>query len=117
MSNSIEVITEKVSEKQLEALLMSDIQVIEEGMFVLGNQIDTRSVGELDVLAVDENGILNVIELKINENDSQLQLYTFRATCQVHETLAGLNALPADILSQFWMAHLVNGFLDEIEAL
>lgn len=72
MSKGIEIVTEKLSEIQLEALLMGDIEVIEEGMVVLGNQIDTRSVGELDVLAVAEDGELNVIELKIKEIDSQL---------------------------------------------
>jgi len=72
LSKGIEIVTEKLSEIQLEALLMSDIEVIEEGMVVLGNQIDTRSVGELDVLTVAEDGELNVIELKIKETDSQL---------------------------------------------
>ena len=72
MSKGIEIVTEKLSEIQLEALLMSDIKVIDEGMVVLGNQIDTRSVGELDVLAVDDDGELRVIELKIKETDSQL---------------------------------------------
>ena len=68
----IHIITETISERQLESLLMNDIEAIEEGMIFLANQINTRDVGEIDVLAVDKEGILNVIELKIEENDKQL---------------------------------------------
>ncbi len=72
MSKEIEIISDDISETQLEALLIEDIESIEEGMIVLGNQISTGSVGEMDVLAVDKDGILNVIELKIVETDKQL---------------------------------------------
>jgi len=67
----IRVITEEISEPKLESLIMSDIESVEEGLVVLGNQIST-SVGELDILAVDEDGILTIFELKVVEAEKQL---------------------------------------------
>jgi hypothetical protein len=69
MSSKIEEI--EVGEKELENLLVENPDAIEKGMKILGHQIQTDS-GPLDILAVDEDGVLTVIELKNEVNDEQL---------------------------------------------
>jgi len=63
--------TEVKDEKELESLLIDDLGELEEGLRFLGRQIATDS-GALDILAVDKDGLLVVIELKVNERDDQL---------------------------------------------
>jgi hypothetical protein len=60
-----------VSEKELEDLLVENPDAIEKGMKILGRQIQTDS-GPLDILAVDEDGVLTLIELKNEVDDGQL---------------------------------------------
>ena len=60
-----------VEEKELEDLLAENPDMIEEGMRVLGRQIDTDT-GPLDLLALDTDGVLAVIELKNRVDDGQL---------------------------------------------
>jgi hypothetical protein len=57
--------------EELEPLLVSNPDLIEEGMKVLARQLQTDS-GPLDILAVDEEGALVVIELKDEVDDEQL---------------------------------------------
>jgi RecB family endonuclease NucS len=61
----------EVSEKELEDLLVDNPDTIERGMKILGRQIQTDT-GPLDILAVDEDGVLTVIELKNEVDDGQL---------------------------------------------
>jgi hypothetical protein len=61
----------EVSEKELEDLLVDNPDAIERGMKILGRQIQTDT-GYLDILAVDEDGVLTVIELKNEVDDGQL---------------------------------------------
>jgi len=62
----------QVSEKQLEALLIKDLSVIDPKLRFLGRQIETDS-GFLDVLALhEEDNGLALIELKVKEDDGQL---------------------------------------------
>jgi hypothetical protein len=60
-----------VSERELEDLLVEDPEAIERGMKVLARQVQTDS-GPLDILAVDEDGVLTLIELKNEVDDGQL---------------------------------------------
>jgi len=60
-----------ISEKELEDLVVKNPEVVEEGMSILGRQIRTDSES-LDILAVDEDGVLTVIELKNKADDGQL---------------------------------------------
>jgi Holliday junction resolvase-like predicted endonuclease len=60
-----------ISEKELEDFVVKNPEVVEEGMSILGRQIRTDS-GPLDILAVDEDGVLTVIELKNKADDEQL---------------------------------------------
>jgi RecB family endonuclease NucS len=61
----------EVSEKELENLLVENPEAIERGMKILGRQIQTDT-GPLDILAVDEDGVLTLIELKNEVDDGQL---------------------------------------------
>lgn len=60
-----------VSETDLETILINDLDEISEGMKFLGRQIDTDT-GTLDILAVDSDGMLTILELKIKQDDEQL---------------------------------------------
>lgn len=61
----------EVNEKELEDLLIKNPEAIEEGTTILGRQVKTDS-GPLDILAVDDDGILTIIELKDEIDDRQL---------------------------------------------
>ena len=61
-----------VSEKELEALLVKDLSVIDPSLVFLGRQIETDS-GFLDMLALDkEEKSLVLLELKVKQDDEQL---------------------------------------------
>ena len=60
-----------VDERELEDLLVKNPEAIEEGMNILGRQIQTDS-GPLDILASDADKVLTVIELKNEIDDKQL---------------------------------------------
>lgn len=62
----------KVTERELEALLVEDLSAIDPKLKFLGHQIETDS-GFLDILAVDEEDDgLALIELKVKEDDGPL---------------------------------------------
>ena len=65
-----------VKEAELEELLIKDPSFVEEGISILGRQIRTDTGGSLDILAVDEDKILTVIELKNEEEHNMLFLLT-----------------------------------------
>jgi len=61
-------------EQELENVLVSDIEQIEEGLKVIGSQIRTsKGEGRLDILCLDADNILTIIELKNKVDESQLQ--------------------------------------------
>lgn len=60
-----------MEESEIEDYLVRNPEAIEEGMRLLGHQIRTDS-GPLDILAVDEDNILYVIEIKSKIDDDQL---------------------------------------------
>ena len=62
----------RVSEKELEALLIQDLNAIDPSLEFLGRQIETDS-GFLDVLAFNkEEKYIVIIELKVKQDDGQL---------------------------------------------
>lgn len=70
----IEII--EVDEKELESLVVNNIgsiaNVLEKGdIKVIGRQLRTDT-GPLDILAIDDEGVLIVFELKVSEDDNQL---------------------------------------------
>lgn len=68
----IEILENKISELKFENLLIQDLEVIEKGLTFLEHQIPTRKNETLDILAVDNENVLVVIELKVEEKDTQL---------------------------------------------
>jgi len=59
----------QIAEKDLEDYLYNNIEKIEEGLTVIGRQIE-MSDGRLDILAKDKNDVFTIIELKIKEDKS-----------------------------------------------
>ena len=61
----------EIQEKVLEELLYKNPNYLEEGLRAIGRQFPTDS-GPVDLICVDEDGILVVVELKNEEDDYQL---------------------------------------------
>lgn len=59
--------------EELEPIIVRNPELIEDGLKIVAHQLMT-STGPLDILAVDENGVLVIIELKneIDEKEQQL---------------------------------------------
>ena len=53
-----------ILEANLENILVNDIEKIENGLKLIGRQIDTKEVGRLDLLCEDKEGNMVVVELK-----------------------------------------------------
>lgn len=58
-------------EKDLELLLIQDLNIIENGMTLIKNQYEVRN-GFIDILARDCHGKLCIIELKISKTDTKI---------------------------------------------
>ncbi len=82
-------------ERDMEASLVSALQQLEPGMVlyskenVRGQQLDTGVVGRLDLLAIDKDGALVVIELKVGRADDRAVAQTMRYMGWVQRELAG----------------------------
>jgi hypothetical protein len=59
-------------ERHLEHYMMNNPECIEEGLKVLGHQVPTVGGKRIDILALDSEGRLVVIELKLFEDDRML---------------------------------------------
>lgn len=59
-------------EKELEYLLKKDPEQIEKELKVIANQVITPK-GKIDLLCVDEEGVLAVVELKLDQDDDHLK--------------------------------------------
>jgi len=60
------------SEQELEYLLKKNPEQIEKGLKVVANQVITPK-GRIDLLCVDEEGVLTVVELKLDQDDDHLK--------------------------------------------
>lgn len=82
-------------ERDMEASLVTALQQLEPGMVLYakgemrGQQLDTGVVGRLDLLAVDKDGALVVIELKVGRADDRAIAQTMRYMGWVQRELAG----------------------------
>lgn len=61
----------ETKEKQLENFLVDNIEYIEKGMSVVGNQVKVK-YGQIDIHTIDANGVDCIIELKAINNDKRL---------------------------------------------
>lgn len=76
-------------ERDMEANLVVGLQQLEPGMVLRDQQLDTGVVGRLDLLAVDKDGALVVIELKVGRADDRAVAQTMRYMGWVQRELAG----------------------------
>lgn len=61
----------KITEKDLENIIIKDLSIVEEGMILIDNQHPIQD-GFIDILARDKFGKLCIIELKKVKNDSKI---------------------------------------------
>lgn len=61
----------QLAERELESLLESNPDAVEEGLVILARQLETDT-GPLDLLAVDGSNVAVVIELKVEPEDGHL---------------------------------------------
>lgn len=59
-------------EQELEYLLKKDPEQIEKGLRVIANQVITPK-GRIDLLCVDKEGVLTVVELKLDQDEDHLK--------------------------------------------
>lgn len=67
----LQIKTVELAEQELEDLVCAAPEQVRPGLKIISRQHPTNS-GPLDVLAVDENGVLVIIELKVQPVDSHL---------------------------------------------
>lgn len=60
------------NEQELEYLLKKDPEQIEKGLRVIANQVITPK-GRIDLLCVDKEGVLTLVELKLDQDDDHLK--------------------------------------------
>ena len=60
------------NEQELEYLLRKNPEQIEKGLKVIANQVITPK-GRIDLLCVDEEGVLTIVELKLDQDDDHLK--------------------------------------------
>jgi hypothetical protein len=65
-------------ERDMEANLAASLGQLESGLVLRDQQLDTGVVGRLDLLAVDKDGALVVIELKVGRADDRAVAQTMR---------------------------------------
>ena len=68
---SIEEITVR-NERELEEIVVRELERIEKGLTIIGNQIPIDARTKLDILCHDENGQLVIFKLSTNEDDMML---------------------------------------------
>ena len=61
----------ETKERLLENFLVNNIEYIEKGMVVIANQVKVK-FGQIDIHAIDANGVDCIIELKVTNNDKRL---------------------------------------------
>lgn len=59
-------------EKELEDLIKKNPEQIEKGLKVIANQVITPK-GRIDLLCVDKEGVLTIVELKVDQDDDHLK--------------------------------------------
>lgn len=82
------------TEKDLEELIISNLEVIEAGMRVIENQFEIKN-GVIDILARDKNNKLTIIELKIRSDDKNLIYQCAYYPTQFHEDVRMIAIAPS----------------------
>lgn len=85
-------------EKELELLLLSNIELLNKNWLVLGNQVKTDAGKFIDILCMDYDGDLVVVELKKDLTPREV-------TAQVIDYAASVSKLTADKIAQIYSDH------------
>lgn len=92
------VSSELKDEKELELLIVDNIEIINKGWLVLGNQVKTDAGKFIDILCMDYGGDLVVIELKKGMTPREV-------TAQVIDYAASVSMLTTEELAQIYLDH------------
>ena len=82
-------------EKELETLIVNNIEILNESWIVLGNQIKTDAGKFIDILCMDYDGDLVVIELKKDMTPREV-------TAQVMDYAASISLLASSDISRIY---------------
>ena len=85
-------------EKELELLLLNNIEILNKDWLVLGNQIKTDAGKYIDILCMEHDGDLVVIELKKDMTPREV-------TAQVIDYAASVSQLSANQIAQIYLDH------------
>lgn len=90
------VSSELKDEKELELLIVDNIEILNKGWLVLGNQVKTAAGKFIDILCMDYGGDLVVIELKKGMTPREV-------TAQVIDYAASVSMLTTEELAQMYL--------------
>ncbi len=85
-------------EKELELLLCEHIELLNDGWFVIGNQIKTDAGKFIDILCMDHSGKLVVVELKKDLTPREV-------TAQVIDYAASVSKLTSEDIAQYYLSY------------
>lgn len=88
--------SELIDEKELELLIRDNIQIINKGWLVIGNQVKTDAGKFIDILCINHNGDLIVMELKKNLTPREV-------TAQVIDYAASVSKMSVEDIAQQYL--------------
>ena len=88
--------SELVDEKELELLIRDNIEIINKGWLVIGNQVKTDAGKFIDILCIDHNGDMVVMELKKDLTPREV-------TAQVIDYAASVSKMTVEDIAQQYL--------------
>lgn len=92
------VSAELKDEKELELLILDNIEILNKGWLVLSNQVKTDAGKYIDVLCIDHDGDLVVVELKKDLTPREV-------TAQVIDYAASVSKMTVEEIAQLYLNH------------
>ena len=90
--------TELKDEKELEMLILDNIEILNKSWLVLSNQVKTDAGKYIDILCMDHDGDLVVVELKKDMTPREV-------TAQVIDYAASVSKLTVEEIAQLYLYH------------
>ena len=84
-------------EKELELLLRDNIEILNRGWLVIGNQVKTDAGKVIDILCIDHDGAMVVVELKKDLTPREV-------TAQVIDYAASVSKMTAEEIAQLYLS-------------
>ena len=85
-------------EKELELLILDNIEILNKGWLVLSNQVKTDAGKYIDILCMDHDGDLVIVELKKDMTPREV-------TAQVIDYAASVSKLTVEEIAQLYLEH------------